>query len=154
MLTASSWQEFMSKHMYLSTGAILPLRELSKKTGSIPYSEVLVRARRCPVCCRPLHSYCTIGANHISLLHLRKVIQLQADLGEWRRHLLSYNVLRSLCVALHPLGCVLSNVHCSFHHELDAIVQATTIYDRNTAEYTVPSGQVQRAPYLLPYLYV
>ena len=140
--------------MYLSTGAILPLRELSEKTGSVPCSEVLMRARRCPVCCKPLQCYCTIGANHISLLHLRKVIQLQVDLAEWRRHLLSYNVLRSLCVALHPSGCALSNVHCSVHYKLDAIVQATTIYDRNTAEYTAPSGHVQRAPYLLPYLYV
>ena len=140
--------------MYPSTGAILPLQELSEKTGSVSCSKVLMRARRCPVCCKPLQCYCTIGANHISLLHLRKVIQLQADLAEWRRHLLSHNVLRSLCVALHPLGCALSNVHCSVHYELDAIVQATTIYDRNTAEYTLPSGHVQRAPYLLPYLYV
>ena len=140
--------------MYLSTGAILPLRELSDKTGSVPCSEVLVRVRRCLVCCRPLQCYCIIGANRISLLHLRKVIQLEAALAEWRRHLLSYNVLHSLCVALHPLGCVLSNVHCAVHYELDAIVQATTIYDRNTAEYTAPSGHVQRAPYLLPYLYV
>ena len=140
--------------MYLSTGAILPLRELSEKTGSVPCSEVLVRARRCLVCSRPLQCYCTIGGNHISLLHLRKVIQLEADLAEWRRHLLSYKVLRSLCVTLHPSGCTLSNVHCSVHYELDAIVQATTIYDRNTAEYTLPSGHVQRAPYLLPYLYV
>ena len=140
--------------MYLSTGAILPLRELSEKTGSVPCSEVLMRARRCPVCCKPLQCYCTIGANHISLLHPRKVIQLQVDLAEWRRHLLSYNVLRSLCVALHPSGCALSNVHCSVHYKLDAIVQATTIYDRNMAEYTAPFGHVQRAPYLLPYLYV
>ena len=82
-----------------------------------------MRARRCPVCCKPLQCYCTIGANHISLLHLRKVIQLQVDLAEWRRHLLSYNVLRSLCVALHPSGCALSNVHCSVHYKLDAIVR-------------------------------
>ena len=138
--------------MYLSTGALLPLRELSEKTGSIPCSEVLARARRCLVCCRPLHYYCTIGANHISLLHLRKVIQAEAGLAKWRRHLLSYNVLRSLCVTLHPSGCAFSNRHCSVHYKLDAIVQATTIYDRNTAEYTVPSGHVQRAPSLLPYL--
>ena len=96
--------------MYLSTGAILPLRELLEKIESVPYNEVLVRARRCLVCCRPLQCYCTIGANHISLLHLRKVIQLEADLAEWRRHLLSYNVLQSLCVALHPSGCTPSNV--------------------------------------------
>ena len=140
--------------MYPSTGAILPLQELSEKTGSVPCREVLMCARRCPVCCKPLQCYCTIGANHISLLHPRKVIQLQVDLAEWRRHLLSYNVLRSLCVALHPSGCALSFVHCSVHYKLDAIVQATTIYDRNTAEYTLPSGHVQRAPYLLPYLYV
>ena len=138
--------------MYLSTGAILPLRELSEKIGSVPCSDVLVRARRCLVCCRPLQCYCTIGANRISLLHLRKVIQLEADLAEWRRHLLSYNVLRSLCVTLHPSGCALSYVHYLVHYELDAIVQATTIYDRNTAEYMVPSRHVQRAPYLLPYL--
>ena len=128
--------------MYLNTGAILPLRELSEKTGSVPCSEVLVHARRCLMCCRPRQCYCTIGANHISLLHLRKVIQLEADLAEWRRHLLSYNMLHSLCVTLHPSGCALSNVHCSVHYELDAIVQATTIYDRNTAEYTVPSRHV------------
>ena len=128
--------------MYLSTGAILPLRELSEKTGSIPCSEVLVRARRCLVCSRPLQCHGTIGANHISLLHLRKLIQVEADLAEWRRHRLSYNVLRSLCVTLHSSGCALSNVHCSVHYKLDAIVQATTIYDRNTAEYTVPSRHV------------
>ena len=101
---------------------------------------MLTPKKRCPVCCRPLQCYCTIGANHISLLHLRKVIQLQADIAEWRRHLLSYNMLRSLCVALHPSGCALSIVHCSVHYKLDAIVQATTIYDRNMAEYTAPSG--------------
>ena len=93
-------------------------------------------------------------ANRTSLLHLRKVIQLEVDLAEWRRHLLSYNVLRSLYVTLHPSDCTLSSVHCSVHYELDAIVQPTTIYDRNTAANTVPSGHVQRAPYLLPYLYV
>ena len=103
---------------------------------------------------RTAQCYCTIGANHISLLHLRKVIQLGIDLAEWRRHLLSYNVLRSLCVALHPLGCALSNVHCSVHYKLDTIVQATTIYDTNMAEYTVLPGHVQRAKYLLLYLYV
>ena len=140
--------------MYLNTGAILPLRGLSEKTASVPCSKVLVRARRCTVCCRPLQCYCTIGGNHISLLHIRKVIQLEADLPEWRRHLLSYNVLRSLCVALHPSGCTLSNVHCSVHYELDPIVQATTIYDRNTAEYTVPTEHVQRAAYFHPYLYL
>ena len=140
--------------MYLSTGAILPLPELSEKTASVPYSEVLVHARRCAVCYRPLQYYCTIGANHISLLHLRKVIHLESDVPEWRRHLLLYNVLRSLCVALHPSGCALSNVHYSVRYELDAIVQATTIYDRNTAEYAVPSGHVQRAAYLLRYLSV
>ena len=140
--------------MYLTTGAILSLQGLSEETGSVPCSEVLVRARQCAVCCRPLQCYCTIGANHISLLHLRKVIQVESDLAKWRRHLLSYNVLRSLCVALHPSGCVLSNVHCSVHFELDAIVQATIIYNKNTAEYTVPFGYVQRALYLQPYLYV
>ena len=68
--------------MYLSTSAILPLQGLSEKTTSIPYSEVLVRTRWCAVCCRPLLCYCTIGANNISLLHLKKVIQLEADLPE------------------------------------------------------------------------
>ena len=140
--------------MYLSTGAILPLRELSEKAGSVPCNEVLVHARQCLVCSRPLQCYCTIGANHISLLHLRKVIQLEANLAEWRRHLLLYNVLCSLCATLHPSGYALSNVHCSVHYKLDVKVQEIAIYDRNTAEYTVPSGHVQRAPYLLPYLYV
>ena len=115
-------------------------------------SEVLVNVRQCAVCCRPLQCHCIIGGNHINLLHLRKVIQLEVDLPEWRRHLLSYNVLRSSCVALHPSGCALSNVHCSIYYQLDAIVQATTIYDRNTAEYTVPSEHVQRAEFIQPYL--
>ena len=120
----------------------------------VPCNEVLVSAKQCAVCYRLLQCYCTIEDIYISLLHLRKAIQLEADLPEWRRHLLSYNMLCSLCVALHPSGCALSNVHYSVHYKLDVIVQATTIYDRNMAEYSVPSGHVQRAAYWLLCLYV
>ena len=110
---------------------------------SVMCSKVLVHARWCTVWCRLLQCYCTIVGSHISLLHLRKVIQLETDLLEWRRHFLLYNVLCSLCVASHPSGCLLSNVHCLVHYELDAIVQATTIYDKNRAEYMVYSGHVR-----------
>ena len=91
---------------------------------------------------------------HKSLLHLRQVIVLETHLLAWRRHVLSCNALRSLHVASHLSACGLSNVHCSVHYEVDATAHATSIYGRSMAAYTLLSGHVQSAAYLLPYLYI
>ena len=58
------------------------------------------------------------------------------------------------CRKLFPLCTrTLLNVHRRVHRKVGGTVQATANCRRNTAGNTVPSGHVQRAPYVLPYSY-
>ena len=58
------------------------------------------------------------------------------------------------CRKLFPLCArTLLNVHRRVHRKVGGTVQATTLYDRNTAGSTLPSGHVQRAAYFQPYFY-
>ena len=61
-------------------------------------------------------------------------------------------VALTACRKLSPLRArTLLNVHRRVHRKVG--IQATTLYDRNTAVNTLPSGHVQRAAYLQPYFY-
>ena len=63
-------------------------------------------------------------------------------------------VALTACRKLSPLRArTLLNVHRRVHRKVGGTVQATTLYDRNTAVNTLPSGHVQRAAYLQPYFY-
>ena len=55
---------------------------------------------------------------------------------------------------LFPLCArTLLNVHRRVHRKVGGTVQATMLYDRNTAGNTLPSGHVQRAASFHPYFY-
>ena len=55
---------------------------------------------------------------------------------------------------LFPLCArTLLNVNRRVHRKVGGTVQATMLYDRNTAGNTLPSGHVQRAAYFQPYFY-
>ena len=81
-----------------------------------------------------------------------KLFCMKLTILAWRRHILSCSALRSLHVALHPSACGISNVHYSVHYKVDAMAQATGIYGKNTTAYTLLSGHVKSAAYMLPYL--
>ena len=58
------------------------------------------------------------------------------------------------CRKLFPLCArTLLNVHRGVHRKVGGIVQATMLYDRNTAGNTLLSGHVRRTTYFQPYFY-